>query len=57
MNGLCGDDAVQNKWSDLADEWEEEAKVLLDMIIELWVTVRGHSVDYRSNDGDPQNPE
>ena len=40
---LCGDDAVQNKWSDLADEWEEEAKVLLDMIIELWVTVRGHS--------------
>ena len=54
---LCGDDAVQNKWSDLADKWEEEAKVLLDMIIELWVTVRGHSVDCRSNDGDPQNPE
>ncbi len=26
---LCGDDDVQSKWSDLADEWEEEdAKVL-----------------------------
>lgn len=37
-------DAVQTKWSDLSEEWEEEeATVLLKMIIELWVTVRGHS--------------
>ncbi len=29
---LCGDDDVRSKWSDLADEWEEEdAKVLLDI--------------------------
>ncbi len=41
---LCGDDDIQSKWIDLADEWEEEgAKVLLDMTVELWVTVRGHS--------------
>ncbi len=41
---MCGDDDVQSKWSDLADEWEEDdAKVLLVMTIELWVTVRGHS--------------
>ena len=52
---LCGDDDVQSKWSDLADEWEEEdAKVLLDMMIELWVTVRGHSTAGLGNDGDSE---
>ncbi len=31
MNG-CGQDDVQSKWSDLAEEWEEgDAKVLLDI--------------------------
>jgi hypothetical protein len=34
---LCGDDVVQSKWGDLAEEWEEEeAKLLLEMIVQLW---------------------
>lgn len=41
---LRENDMVQLKWSELADNWdEEESDVLLTMILDLWVSVRGHS--------------
>lgn len=37
-------------------DWGEEGEVLLDMVIQLWITVRGHS-SCCGNAGDTQNSE
>ena len=44
METISGDEDVLFFWTILTAEWEgEEEKVLLSMVIELWITIRGIS--------------
>ena len=44
METISGDEDVLFFWTILTAEWEgEEEKVLLSMVIELWITIRGFS--------------
>ena len=44
VSKIASDEAVQFHWSVVAADFgEAEEKILLDMIIDLWVTIRGFS--------------
>ena len=38
------DEGVQSRWSTIAADWEDDtATLLLNMIVDTWITIRGHS--------------
>ena len=41
IEAITSDENVQFFWSILSAEWEEEELVLFQMIINLWITIRG----------------
>ena len=43
IEAITSDEDVQFFWSILPAEWEEEELVLFQMIINLWITIRGFS--------------
>ena len=43
VESIATDDDVNFFWSILSAEWEEEEQILLRMLIDLWVTIRGFS--------------
>ena len=43
VQSTATDEEVLFYWSIISAEWEEEEQILLRMIIELWVTIRGFS--------------
>lgn len=41
---IIEDEGVQSSWSTIAVDWEEgTATLLLNMIVDTWVKIRGHS--------------
>ena len=41
---IIEDEGVQSSWSTIAVDWEEDtATLLLNMIVDTWVKIRGHS--------------
>ena len=43
VEAITSDKDVLFYWSILSAEWEEEESVLLTMIIDLWISIRGFS--------------
>ena len=39
---IIDDEGVQSSWSTIAVDWEETATLLLNMIVDTWIKIRGH---------------
>jgi hypothetical protein len=40
---IIEDEGVQSSWSTIVVDWEDTATLLLNMIVDTWVKIRGHS--------------
>ena len=43
FNKIRSNEYVKSYWSDIVDEAEDDANTVLDMIIKLWITIRGYA--------------
>ena len=40
--GMYKNSEIRCRWSEISEDWdEEESKVLFEMIVDLWITIRG----------------